>query len=180
MGRTLQKTSILCIIMMLSAIAVSQSDRSAEDDRESVDSASGRRLLGTSYTMPKLNFCELIHHSVVEITRLTACCSVSRRKSCRNMRNIRHRLRLQVAEYAMLRTISIQDQKVFNDFGSNFPEFGNAANSGSDPKYEPNCVWRKFCTNVLPSYIKTAGIQAVDFGGQRILQPDFEQCRWRL
>jgi len=61
----LWQTSILCIILMLSLIAV-YGESSAEDDFESADTATGRRLLGTSYTMPKLNFSELIHHVVLK------------------------------------------------------------------------------------------------------------------
>ncbi len=60
------QASIICTILLLSAIAVTLSETTTEDDNDhsSDGAAAARRLLQKIfYRMPKLNFCELMHCS---------------------------------------------------------------------------------------------------------------------
>ncbi len=140
MGSIFFQASVLCIVL-LSVISVALCDTSNMDDSDSSDAASAvRRLLQkTVYNMPKLNFCELIqtkmpHMRLILILFVRSETSIN--FSC-HMRNVRHRLRFQAAEFAMLRVVSFFCQKMFPNSGTNHSDLGSSEIAESNRIYEP-------------------------------------------
>ena len=94
------RTFVLRTVLLLSAIAVSLSNGSIEEDFDSHEtSTTSRRLLQkTFYTMPTLNFCETSKCSCANSfldTCLTPFFSETGCSCCCDLWNIWHRLRFQ-------------------------------------------------------------------------------------
>lgn len=182
MGSIFLQASVLRNIVLLSVISVSLCDTSNMDDFDSSDAAAAaRRLLQkTVYNMPKLNFCELVQTKMSQMRLILFVCSETSIYSRFHMRNVRHRLRFQAAEFTMLRVVSFFCQKMFPNSGTNHSDIGSSEIAESNRIYEPVSVWRQFHANVLSSYIEIECIPAVDFGAQQFSQCDSNESPRRL